>query len=102
MEFLIDHIDYEDEALVECVYSMYEQLERNGEVYLQAQIYEDAKRLEGQDAEEEQDWAAAEREAAMKMQDAEDQGVFAAEEPGRVKTLRQEIAGENSGRLKAG
>lgn len=38
----------------------------------------------------------------MKMQDAEDQGVFAAEEPGRVKTLRQEIAGENSGRLKAG
>lgn len=102
MEFLIDHIDYEDEALVECVYSMYEQLERNGEVYLQAQIYEDAKRLEEQDAEEEQDWAAAEREAAMKMQDAEDQGVFAAEEPGRVKTLKQEIAGENSGRLKAG
>lgn len=102
MEFLIDHIDYEDEALVECVYSMYEQLERNGEVYLQEQIYEDAKRLEGQDAEEEQDWAAVEREAAMKMQDAEDQGVFAAEEPGRVKTLRQEIAGENSGRLKAG
>ncbi len=50
MEFLIDHIDYEDEGLVECVYGMYEQLERNGEIYLQAQIYEDAKRLEAQEA----------------------------------------------------
>lgn len=50
MEFLIDHIDYEDEVLVECVYGMYEQLERNGEIYLQAQIYEDAKRLEAQEA----------------------------------------------------
>ena len=50
MEFLIDHIDYEDEVLVECVYGMYEQLERNGEIYLQAQIYEDAKRLEAQES----------------------------------------------------
>lgn len=46
MEFLVERIDYEDEALVNCVYHMYEQLERNGEVYLQAQIYEDAKCLE--------------------------------------------------------
>lgn len=46
MEFLVEHIDYEDETLVNCVYHMYEQLERNGEVYLEAQIYEDAKCLE--------------------------------------------------------
>lgn len=45
LEYLVEHIDYEDELLVECVYKMYEQCERNGEVYLQAQIFEDAKLL---------------------------------------------------------
>lgn len=96
MEFLIDHIDYEDTVLVECVYSMYEQLERNGEVYLQAQIYEDAKRLEGQEA---QEWALEEREAVgTQTYEAESGGAFAPEESGRVKTLRKELAGEESGR----
>lgn len=45
LEFLVEHIDYEDETLVNCVYHMYEQLEQNGEVYLQAQIFEDAEIL---------------------------------------------------------
>lgn len=45
LEYLVEHIDYEDELLVECVYKMYEQYERNGDVYLQAQIFEDAKIL---------------------------------------------------------
>lgn len=45
LEYLVEHIDYEDEVLVECVYKMYEQCERNGEVYLQGQIFEDAKLL---------------------------------------------------------
>lgn len=45
LEYLVEHIDYEDEVLVECVYKMYEQCERNGEVYLQSQIFEDAKIL---------------------------------------------------------
>lgn len=45
LEYLVEHINYEDEALVECVYKMYEQYERNGDVYLQAQIFEDAKIL---------------------------------------------------------
>uniref|UniRef100_UPI004056F8A5 DUF6382 domain-containing protein n=1 Tax=Acetatifactor sp. TaxID=1872090 RepID=UPI004056F8A5 len=45
LEYLVEHIDYEDEILVECVYKMYEQYERNGETYLQAQFYEDAKIL---------------------------------------------------------
>lgn len=99
MEFLIDHIDYEDETLVECIYSMYEQLERNGEVYLQAQIYEDAKRLERQEAEKAQEWTMVEREAAgMQMQEVESRGTFELEEPGRVKAMRKETAPEESGR----
>lgn len=44
LEFLVENIDYEDEALVECVYKMYEQYEKNGDVYLQEQIFEDVKR----------------------------------------------------------
>ena len=44
--FIVEKIDYEDEALVECVYKMYEQFEKNGETYLQEQIFKDAKMLE--------------------------------------------------------
>lgn len=46
VEFWVEHIDYNDEVLVDCVYRMYERLERNGEVYLQTQIFEDAECLE--------------------------------------------------------
>lgn len=46
LEFWVDHMDYNDEALVDCVYRMYEQLERSGDTYLQAQIFEDAKVLD--------------------------------------------------------
>ncbi len=46
LEYLVEHIDYEDEVLVECVYKMYEQYERNGDVYLQNLIFEDVKMLE--------------------------------------------------------
>lgn len=46
LDFLVEHIDYEDEGLVECVYKMYEQCERSGEAYLQAQIFADVKVLE--------------------------------------------------------
>jgi len=46
LEFMVEHIDYEDEQLVECIYHMYEQYERNGSLYLQEQIFEDAKMLE--------------------------------------------------------
>lgn len=51
LSFLVEHIDYEDEMLVECVYKMYEQYERNGEIYLQGQIYEDVKLLEQKEEE---------------------------------------------------
>lgn len=46
VDFWVEHIDYEDEALVEFVYCVYDQLEKNGEIYLQGQIFEDARRLE--------------------------------------------------------
>lgn len=42
LKFWVEHIDYNDEPLVECIYKMYEQFEKLGEDYLQAQIYEDA------------------------------------------------------------
>ncbi len=45
LEFLVERVDYEDEALVECVYKMYERFEQNGEVYLQEQVFEDIKAL---------------------------------------------------------
>lgn len=46
LEYLVDHVDYEDETLVEYVYKMYEQCEKKGEAYLREQIFEDAKVLD--------------------------------------------------------
>lgn len=73
LEYFVEHIDYEDEVLVECIYKMYDQYEKTGEVYLQEQIFEDVKMLEsecvqkpaeisvGQNEREEQDVVAAEQ-----------------------------------------
>lgn len=49
LDFWIEHIDYEDDLLVECVYKMYEQYEQSGENYLDGAIYEDAKILDRED-----------------------------------------------------
>lgn len=46
VDFWVEHIDYEDETLVEFVYHVYDQLEKNGDIYLQGQIFEDAVLLE--------------------------------------------------------
>lgn len=46
LEFLAEHVDYQDEALVECVYKIYEGFEQNGDIYLQKHIFDDAKMLE--------------------------------------------------------
>ncbi len=46
IEFWVEHIDYDDEMLVDCVYHMYEQMERGGETYLQVCFFEDVKKLE--------------------------------------------------------
>lgn len=53
MDFFLEHMDYEDEELVICVYSIYEKLEQKGDAYLQSVIFEDVKKLE-EAAEEEQ------------------------------------------------
>lgn len=45
MEYLVEHVDYQDEELVEYVYKAYEQYESAGETYLQAKIFEDAECL---------------------------------------------------------
>lgn len=45
MDFLVEHIDYSDEALVECVYHIYEQYGKNGEVYLQSRLFENVEKL---------------------------------------------------------
>lgn len=45
MEYLVEHVDYQDEGLVEYVYKAYEQYESAGETYLQTKIFEDAECL---------------------------------------------------------
>lgn len=46
LEFMVEHIDYEDDKLVECVYKMYEQFEIGGQDYLRSQIFRDVEMLE--------------------------------------------------------
>ena len=46
LDYLVEHIDYEDEELVECVYKMHEQFRLLGNVYLTEKIFEDGKLLE--------------------------------------------------------
>lgn len=44
--FFVEKVNYEDEVLVECIYKLYEQFEKNGDIYLQEQIFKDVKALE--------------------------------------------------------
>lgn len=46
IEFLVEHIDYGDETLVEYIYKVYEQFQQNGDIYLRQHIFTDAKVLE--------------------------------------------------------
>lgn len=69
LEYLVERIDYEDEVLVECVYKMYEQYERNGAAYLQGQIFADAEMLNQENVVSEK--ANEEREADLVQKDAE-------------------------------
>lgn len=114
MEFLIDHIDYGDETLVECVYGMYEQLERSGETYLQAQIYEDVKRLDRQEEKDEAaetNWKIIEdraekagltssEERSDRAADRTDKDGTEGKEIGRREAWKRETAKENTGGLK--
>lgn len=46
LDFWVEHIDYEDEALVEFVYGVYEQYETIGNAYLDKQIFESFREIE--------------------------------------------------------
>lgn len=46
LDFWVDHIDYEDEALVEFVYGLHEQYAAAGETCLKRQIFENFKEVE--------------------------------------------------------
>ncbi len=46
LEFWVEHIDYEDEALVEFVYDLHEQYTTAGDACLNRQIFEDFKEVE--------------------------------------------------------
>lgn len=79
LDYLVEHIDYEDEVLVECVYKIYEQYECNGEVYLATQIFEDIKVLDedvGENAEavvwEEEPEGIGDAEASVEANREED------------------------------
>jgi quinol monooxygenase YgiN len=46
IEYLVEHMDYEDAVLVDYVYRIYNQYQMLGSVYLEEQIFEDAKALD--------------------------------------------------------
>ncbi len=45
MDFLISHVDYSDDELVRCVYSIAEQYKSGGDVYLSDKVYSDVASL---------------------------------------------------------
>lgn len=45
MDFLISHVDYSDDELVRCVYSVAEQYKSGGDVYLSDKVYSDVASL---------------------------------------------------------
>ncbi len=46
LEFIIEKLDYDDEGLVNCVYSIYEQYETVGDAYLKEKIFKDVLALD--------------------------------------------------------
>ena len=45
MDFLVSHVDYSDEELVRCIYSVAEQYKSGGDVYLQEKVYLDVEAI---------------------------------------------------------
>ena len=71
MEHLVEHVDYQDEALVEYIYKAYEQYESAGEIYLQDKIFEDAECLritESDSGEEEEKTTVREQDPDMEKE----------------------------------
>lgn len=46
LEFIIEKLDYDDEGLVNCVYSIYEQYETMGDAYLKEKLFKDVLELD--------------------------------------------------------
>ena len=53
MDFMVSHVDYSDDELVKCVYSIAEQYKSNGEVYLSDKVYSDVESLRISDSDRE-------------------------------------------------
>ncbi len=91
LDFLLEHIDYSDDTLVECVYHMYEQYEKGGETYLYGKMTEDIKRLESPAANIEREPADARQDKITEAEMAEDgptgRGVAAGEKNRNVRAL---------------
>ena len=93
LAFLIEKIDYDDSELVECVYRMYEQVEKNGEAYLQEQIFKDVKVLEKRvtkQAREKNAAADAKTQEETVMTERSLRDVFEPEKEKTVKNATQE------------
>ena len=45
MDFLVSHVDYTDEELVRCIYSVAEQYKSGGDVYIQEKVYLDVEAM---------------------------------------------------------
>ncbi len=86
MEYLVEHVDYQDEGLVEYIYKAYEQYEAAGDAYLQGKIFEDAECLritENDNSREEEEVTVGEEETEVERVNEEKQmeeTVFASKE----------------------
>ena len=102
VEFWVEHIDYNDEALVDCVYHIYEQVEKKGEGYLCSQIFEDTVCLEKdweQDAEGNTENFKAEETAAAQLESEKDKNDMAPQENMISPAGREQKTSEKKGFL---
>lgn len=59
MDFMVSHIDFSDDELVRCVYSVADQYKSGGEAYLREKVYSDISVLVSQGAQEKAEAAPA-------------------------------------------
>lgn len=89
LNFLVEHIDYEDEELVECVYGIYEQYETAGDEYLKYAVFEDIGRLKAREPlSEEAEGPSAEEAGDPTAEEAALEARFGEERRGEERTKR--------------
>lgn len=69
LEFWVEHIDYEDEALVEFVYALHDQYATAGDACLNRQIFEDFKEVEKKEKQRRKSLATEETTEPESMQE---------------------------------